>query len=888
MPLIVCTPKVMPPELEELARRRSIEINPANAHTMRTVERTVPGARRGLRRLALVIGNRWPASKTVLSVQFLDSPPKDLRERLLSHMNAWNQTVNIRFTETSGTGEVRVARIKGDGYWSWVGTEILAIDEAEPTMNLEGFTMKTSESEFRRVVRHEAGHTLGFDHEHMRAEFVERIDRKKAIAYFKRTQGWSEKEIEEQVLTPLKKKSIMGTTEADPVSIMCYQIPGKITKDGKAIPGGTDINERDFAFAGSIYPKSKAKAETIAEASPEVPAPAPQLAAPVPTAAATSQDTDTFSIVIMDGFDGDAKPRPPGKEKRPPFARVLASYAGAQVVTTLKLHSDKNGKTTWGRIIAIHERIKAYANREQGTLPDEARMRQFGAELFETLINGDTLRLYDEARARQQNRKLDIVLTSMIPWVAEKPWEFAFDAKRQSFLATEDVNLVRNVITAVPAYVTASASGPLRILVVAAQPVGFGSLSIDEETEVIRRGFEPLMDVGLVTVDVLARATPGRLHGKLSTARFDVVHFIGHGSFDDTTQEGAIYFEDDRGNEVAMGVRSMREIFCKRGVNLVFLNACQSGSGGRKDYNVGVAQSLVAHGMPAVVANQYSVLDTSATSFAQHFYWSIAQGMSVGQAACEARIAVNYSAGADFIDWAVPVLFTRAPFLKLCAPIAKPVSTPAAFVTRSRRQAIMTHKVRIAVWDIDSAFPDISATLQTLNGVQGIFGFELVSLSIPIRAWDLETKSPDGTPYLWAEHFVQQVKRVLPELDVDMLICVSAHWMRNDNELNLFAAWPGKVPITIFSCAGYELEPRGHTTDRAIANSLVSLIAGYRGELDSHDRNPKQCPMYYNGERNRDCVVGPLQFDAKCHAALTKKLSADEVAALDAVLNAFA
>ena len=36
---------------------------------------------------------------------------------------------------------------------------------------------------------------------------------------------------------------------------MCYQIPGQITKDGKPIPGGTDINEKDYAFAGAIYPK---------------------------------------------------------------------------------------------------------------------------------------------------------------------------------------------------------------------------------------------------------------------------------------------------------------------------------------------------------------------------------------------------------------------------------------------------------------------------------------------------------------------------------------------------------------------------------------------------------------------------------------------------------
>ena len=64
----------------------------------------------------------------------------------------------------------------------------------------------------------------------------------------------------------------------------------------------------------------------------------------------------------------------------------------------------------------------------------------------------------------------------MISWISEKPWEFAFDAGRDSFLATEETHFVRNVLTSVPADPIVRATGPLRILVAAAQPVGFGRL----------------------------------------------------------------------------------------------------------------------------------------------------------------------------------------------------------------------------------------------------------------------------------------------------------------------------------------------------------------------------------------------------------------------------
>lgn len=887
MPLIVCTPKILPPELEALARHRSIEINPANADVARTVERLAPGRRGGQRRLALVVGNRWPASKAKLSVQFLDTSSKALRTHILSHMNAWHKTANIRFEETQGTGEVRIARYKEPpdmaGYWSWLGTEILAIPEDEPTMNLEGFTMKTRESEFIRVVRHETGHTLGFDHEHMRSDLVAKIDRKKAIAYFKKTEKWTAEETDAQVLTPLKDKSLMSTTEADPLSIMCYQIPGDITKDGKPIPGGVDINEKDYAFAAKIYPKSEKKAkETTATEQADT--------APAVVVTSNAAETDTFSIVIMDEFKPEAKAPSGAKETKLRFARVYASYAGAQVISRLQLRAGKGDKpTAFGRIIQMHERIKNYTNREKGTLPEGDDMTQFGSLLFDTLIQGDVLRLYDEARAKQQSRKLDVIVTSMIPWVAEKPWEFAFDTKRKSYLATEDVHMVRNVVTAIPAYITPPQLGPLRILVAAAQPVGMGQLSIDQEVEVIRRGFEALIEAGLITVDVLPRATPGRLHGKLSTGNYTVVHFVGHGTFDENLQQGALSFEDEEGSALQMGERSVREIFCKRGVNLVFLNACQSGSGGLKDFNLGVAQSLVSHGMPAVIANQYSVLDSSATSFAQHFYWALAQGMTIGQSACEARIAVNYAIQGEIIDWAVPVVYTRVPNLALCLKAGTPITTPAISVRRSRRRAIQDRKVRIAVWDIDSAFPSIEQTLDEMNSRQTVYGFELISQSLPINAWDLENRSRDKTPYLWAEKFARQVKRITADLRTDMLVCITRHWMRSDETLNIYSWWTSQKsqPVSLFSCAGFdELPPAGRLTDRVIANALVTVLAGNRAGLDSHTRGAKTCPFDYNAKRSLRHMAGFQKFDARCRAALARKMPT-ELPALESLLNTF-
>jgi len=256
---IVCTPKSLPRSKWVAAAQRAVKVNPANHPQTEHIVRALAGMAPTAERIAVMVGKRWPAGGVRLTVGFMDNPPADLRARILSHMNAWAKTANVQFVETKTNPQVRITRLASPpevaGYWSYVGTDILGIPAKEPTMNLESFTMNTPESEFHRVVRHETGHTLGFPHEHMRRELVNKIDRAKAIKYFRATQGWSATQVRQQVLTPIEDSSLLGTPHADPRSIMCYQIPGTITKDGKPIIGGKDIDKKDYAFAASVYPK---------------------------------------------------------------------------------------------------------------------------------------------------------------------------------------------------------------------------------------------------------------------------------------------------------------------------------------------------------------------------------------------------------------------------------------------------------------------------------------------------------------------------------------------------------------------------------------------------------------------------------------------------------
>lgn len=249
--LVPCVPKFLPPALAPVAATTAVNINPANAVNPQAagLEGLDPG------RLALLVGQYWGSDGVKLDVYFMDTGDATLQAKILSYANLWSKYANIRFMQSNDpTARVRVARTPGQGYYSYIGTDILHIPTSQPTLNLDRFTLKTPESEYNRVVPHEFGHTAGFPHEHSRAEVIALLDRQKVYAYFEATQGWSQRDIDAQILTPLRPGSFRATNAPDTSSVMCYSFPGALTLSGQPIPGGAGIDATDGAFAALMYP----------------------------------------------------------------------------------------------------------------------------------------------------------------------------------------------------------------------------------------------------------------------------------------------------------------------------------------------------------------------------------------------------------------------------------------------------------------------------------------------------------------------------------------------------------------------------------------------------------------------------------------------------------
>jgi hypothetical protein len=191
------------------------------------------------------------------------------------------------------------------------------------------------------------------------------------------------------------------------------------------------------------------------------------------------------------------------------------------------------------------------------------------------------------------------------------------------------------------------------------------------------------------------------------------------------------------------------------------------------------------------------------------------------------------------------------------------------------------------VWDVDGVFPSLDTTLEAMNEAQSVFGFKRVDVSVPMDVWDLDRT--EGRDFLRAERVARRLKSKAAEVGADVLACMTRQWLRDDDTLFLYGWWPdgGKPPVLIFSIAGFdELEPEGPDTDRAIANVMVSGLAGFYADIGTHSSGAMSCPMAFNDERSYKHLVGAQKFDAGCRRRLKSKLGG-KLAALEALLGVF-
>jgi tetratricopeptide (TPR) repeat protein len=309
--------------------------------------------------------------------------------------------------------------------------------------------------------------------------------------------------------------------------------------------------------------------------------------------------------------------------------------------------------------------LRSSAKTRSSSAPEVKKMKEVGASLFEQAITGPVREFYYKCQgeADQQGKGVRWRL-SLDPSLGDLPWEFLY--LQDEFLALNPRSPVVRYIKGAARVAPLKAEHPLRVLVVIASPKDVPPLDTDAEKQRINEALKPLTAQGLVDVTYIEGPdTWERMIDALLPNRTHILHYIGHGAFDEKNSEGVLIMEDSDGMAVRIDSERLRVLVQgKSRLRLVVLNSCLGTQGDEGQPFSSMAAGLVRSGIPAVIAMQFEISDHAAQEIAETFYTSLALNMPVDAAVTEARRKIFLS-DRDSLEWATPILYMQVPDGKL-------------------------------------------------------------------------------------------------------------------------------------------------------------------------------------------------------------------------------
>jgi hypothetical protein len=286
--------------------------------------------------------------------------------------------------------------------------------------------------------------------------------------------------------------------------------------------------------------------------------------------------------------------------------------------------------------------------------------KAWGTRLASALFVGEVRDVYQAAKARAEAQRrgvrISLALTD-VPELMDVPWEVLYE--RPGFLAASERTPVVRALDLKEVRNPEPVTGPLRILGIVSLPRGAIELDATAEKARLRRALGGLIREGRVALEWLSPPTLGKLEERLAGADdIHVIHFIGHGEYEERREGGVLVFEDRRGRERDVSGEELCAVLRDEwALRLAVLNACEGARTSRVDPFSGVASSLLECGIPAIVAMQFSITDAAAIHFARRFYTLVAEGYPIDSAVARTRAALLAEEfGSEF---ATPVLFLR-------------------------------------------------------------------------------------------------------------------------------------------------------------------------------------------------------------------------------------
>ena len=246
-----------------------------------------------------------------------------------------------------------------------------------------------------------------------------------------------------------------------------------------------------------------------------------------------------------------------------------------------------------------------------------------------------------------------------------------YDGESRAYLCRKEP-LVRQVAGA-HAPSALAIEPPLQVLAVVSSPRGLEPLDVAAERQHLEEALAPHVRSGRVRLQWVEHATWEGCTTGCCEQSWHVLHFIGHGTFDDAADEGVIALVGDDGRADFVSASSLADLLHEASPTprLVVLNSCESGASSSDDPFSGTAAALARSGIQSVAAMQFTISDRAALAFARGFYTALANGRTIDEAMRSGRIGI-LGLGRGTLEWVTPVLYVRGPDTRLFDVVDRP------------------------------------------------------------------------------------------------------------------------------------------------------------------------------------------------------------------------
>ncbi len=316
-------------------------------------------------------------------------------------------------------------------------------------------------------------------------------------------------------------------------------------------------------------------------------------------------------------------------------------------------------------------------------MPQSVRLMQtLGIHLWQWLFNGAIQAVLSQSLgiAMGQEEQLRLRLDIRDPDLIALPWEIMQDQPGKPAISIGQQILFSRTTSDVEALPQLRKDQSLNILLVLGQDtLPAGALLSDDLSDCpasaqthLKLEQEAIALSNLLTsstrfgnrapcqVEMLVQPTPEELVQQLETQQHNVFFYAGHGV--PAPDGGLLFLRSD----MAMNGTELAQVLTRSQVKLAVFNACWGAQPDQEGYQAiprsSLAEVLLHHGVPAVLAMRDSIADQEALSFIQAFAQALAERLPIDQAIAAARQQLLTLFKFNQQAWTLPVLYMHPEF----------------------------------------------------------------------------------------------------------------------------------------------------------------------------------------------------------------------------------